>query len=167
MKVSVWGYLFLFLGILGLLLINLFGNITITNEQDYYLLKEVTKAALTDSVDVSAYRLGIGYDGVTPTTDPESMHCMEGQTEVVRIIKERFVESFIRHFAANVDRNKQYTISFKDIDECPPKVTVTITTNESLSWFAKLFGKKDNNINYETENVEVVNILNGILESED
>lgn len=167
MKAAVWGYLFMFLGILGLLLINLFGNITLNNEQDYYLLKEVTKSALTDSVDVTAYRLGIGYDGITPDTDPESMHCIEGQTEVIRIVKERFVESFIRHFAENANRNKTYKISFNDIDECPPKVTVTISTNESLSWFAKLLGKKEKTFDYETETADVVNVLNAILESED
>ena len=166
MKVAVWGYLFLILGVLGLILINLFGNITINNEQDYYLLKEVTKSALLDSVDITAYRLGIGYDGVTPDTDPESMHCMEGQTEVIRIVKERFVESFIRHFAENANRDKNYIISFNDIDECPPKVTVTIKTSESLSWFAKLFGKKDKTTSYEMENIDVVNVLNAILESE-
>jgi len=166
MKSALWGYLFLFLGILGILLINLFGNLTINNEQDYYLLKEITQAALMDSVDVTAYRVGIGYDGVTSTTDPESMHCMEGQTGVIRIVKERFVESFIRHFAENVDRNKRYTITFNDIDECPPKVSVTIKTNETLSWFAKLFGKKDNKIDYDTDTADVVNVLNAILESE-
>ena len=94
------------------------------------------------------------------------MHCMEGQTEVIRIVKERFVESFIRHFAENVEQNKVYTISFNDIDECPPKVTVTIRTNESLSWFAKLLGKKEKTIDYETETADVVNVLNAILESE-
>ena len=167
MKVAVWGYLFLFLGILGLLLINLFGNITVTNEQDYYLLKEATKSALTDAIDVTAYREGIGYDGVTPDTDPESMHCVEGQTGVIRIVKERFVESFVRHFAESADRNKTYKISFNDIDECPPKVTVTISTNESLSWFAKLLGKKEKTFDYETESAEIVNVLNAILESED
>ena len=88
MKASVWGYMFLFLGLFGILLINLFGNITINNEQDYYLLKETTKAAMIDSVDITAYREGIGYDGVTRETDPESMHCITGKTGVIRIVKE-------------------------------------------------------------------------------
>ncbi|MBQ7104804.1 MAG: hypothetical protein IJN90_03005 [Bacilli bacterium] len=165
MNSSTWGYLFLVLGLLGILLINLFGNITINNEQDYYLLKEVTKSAMLDSVDIMAFREGIGYDGITSTSDPESMHCITGKTGEIRIVKERFVESFIRHFAENVDRNKKYTISFKDIDECPPKVTVTIKTEESLSWFAKLLGKTDK-MDYETDTADVVNILNAILESE-
>jgi len=167
MKVSVWGYLFLFLGILGILLINLFGNITINNEQDYYLLKESTKAAMLDAFDTTAYRVGIGYDGVTSTTDPESMHCIDGKVAQFRIIKEKFVESFIRHFSENAGRNKTYTITFNDIDECPPKATITIRTNESLSWFAKLFGKEQKEVSYETDTADVVNVLNAILESEE
>lgn len=166
MKVSTWGYLFLFLGILGVLLINLFGNVTINNEQDYYILKEVTESAMLDAVDVEAFRQGIGYDGVTMHTDPESMHCATGETGVIRIVKERFIESFIRHFAETVDRNRKYTITFKDIDECPPKVTVKITTEESLSWFAGLLGKNDT-VDYETDTADVVNILNAILETEE
>jgi len=167
MKVATWGYMFLFLGLFGIVLINLFGNITVNNEQDYYLLKEVTKSAMLDSVDITAFREGIGYDGVTPETDPESMHCIAGKEGVVRIVKERFVESFIRHFAENVDRNKKYTITFKDIDECPPKATVIITSEETLSWFAKLQGKKEKKVNYETDTADVVNVLNAILESKD
>lgn len=167
MKASVWGYMFLFLGLFGIILINLFGNITINNEQDYYLLKETTKAAMIDSVDITAYRVGIGYDGVTQETDPESMHCITGKTGVIRIVKEKFVESFIMHFSENVDRNKTYTITFNDIDECPPKVTMTITSNESLSWFAKLFGNNEETVNYETDTADVVNVLNAILESEE
>lgn len=166
MKSATWGYLFLFLGILGILLINLFGNVTINNEQDYYLLKEVTQSAMLDSVDIEAYRQGIGYDGVTMQTDPESMHCATGETGLIRIVKEKFVESFIRHFAESVDRDRKYTISFDDIDECPPKVTVTITTEESLSWFARLLGK-DETIDYETDTADVVNVLNAILETEE
>lgn len=167
MKSAVWGYLFLFLGILGIVLINLFGNLTIDDEQNYYLLKEVTKSALIDAVDVTAYRVGIGYDGVTSETDPESMHCVEGQTEVIRIVKERFVESFIRHFAESVDRSNEYVITFNDIDECPPKVTVTVKSNQSLSLLARILGKGKGKVNYETDTIEIVNVLSAILESEE
>ena len=71
------------------------------------------------------------------------------------------------HFSENVDRNKTYTITFNDIDECPPKVTMTIKSNESLSWFAKLFGNKEDEVNYETDTADVVNVLNAILESKE
>ena len=31
-----------------------------SNEQNYYLLKEITEAAMMDSVDLKAYRDGVG-----------------------------------------------------------------------------------------------------------
>ena len=55
MNSSVWGYFFLVLGLVGIVLINVFGDITIGNEQNYYSLKEVTKAAMIDAVDEVAY----------------------------------------------------------------------------------------------------------------
>lgn len=168
MNVSKWSYLFLFLGLFGLLLINLFGNISMDDNQMYHLLKNTSKQAMIDAVDLTAYRVGIGYDGITSDTDPDSMHCISGKQGLIRIVKEKFVESFIRHFADNVGRtNKTYKISFDDIDECPPKIKVTITANENLSWFAKIFGKKQKTINYETDTKEAVNVLNAILESGD
>ena len=44
---------------------------------------------------------------------------------------------------------------------------MTIKSNESLSWFAKLFGNKEDEVNYETDTADVVNVLNAILESKD
>ena len=137
MNVSKWSYLFLFLGLFGLLLINLFGNISMDDNQMYHLLKNTSKQAMIDAVDLTAYRVGIGYDGITSDTDPDSMHCISGKQGLIRI------------------------------DECPPKIKVTITANENLSWFAKIFGKKQKTINYETDTKEAVNVLNAILESRD
>ena len=125
MNSSVWMYFFMLMGILGILLINIFGNVIMSNEQNYYLLKEVTEAAMMDAVDLKAYRDGVGWDGVTKESDPETMHCMEGIPGTVRIIEEKFVESFVRRFASSAQLNRKYKIIINDIDECPPKVTVT------------------------------------------
>ncbi len=163
MQSSVWGYLFLVLGLLGIVLINLFGNITVSNEDMYYILKEVTEASMIDAIDYQAYRMGVGYDGVTEITDPDSMHCISGIPGTVRIVKEKFVESFVRRFAESATNNRDYKISFDDIDECPPKVTVTITAREKYNWLSKVL-KKNNSINYETDSAEIVNTLSAILE---
>ncbi len=166
MQSSMWGFLFLILGVLGIILINLFGNITVDNEDMYYILKEVTEASMIDAVDYQAYRVGVGYDGVTEDSDPDSMHCIAGIPGTVRIIEEKFIESFTRRFSSSARGNQNYKISFDDIDECPPKVTVTVTVRESYSWFSRLFGlKKNNKVNYETDSAEVVNRLSAILES--
>lgn len=162
MKVSVWGFLFLILGILGIVMINFFGNLTVSNEQNYYLLKEITEAAMIDAVDYHAYREGIGYDGVTNETDPDSMHC-SGEKGTIRIIKEKFVESFTRRFAASAERNKDYKIIFNDIDECPPKVTVTVVSAETRSLFEKALGV--GKVEEIESDANIVNKLSAILES--
>lgn len=165
MQSSVWGYLFLVLGLLGIVLINLFGNITVSNEDMYYILKEVTEASMIDAVDYKAYRIGVGYDGVTDTDpeDQDSMHCISGIPGTVRIVKEKFVESFVRRFAESATGNRSYKISFDDIDECPPKVTITITAREKYNWLSKVLNKNET-INYETDSAEIVNTLSAILE---
>ena len=163
MQSSVWGYLFLVLGLIGIVLINLFGNITVSNEDMYYILKEVTEASMIDAVDYQAYRVGVGYDGVTEETDSDSMHCISGIPGTVRIVKEKFVESFVRRFSKTVTNNRNYKIIFEDIDECPPKVTITVTAKEQYGLLSNLFGggKK---VDYETDSAEVVNTLSAILE---
>ena len=160
MNSSAWGYLLIMLGIVGIFLINMFGEITVTNEESYYLLKEVTEAAMTDAVDYQAYRVGVGYDDVTSSTDSDSMHCEVGVPGTIRIIKEKFVESFVRRFSESAKQNVDYEISFDDIDECPPKVTVTVTAIQSNNWIDKFIKKEDN---YSSDN-SIVNRLSAILE---
>ena len=164
MQSSVWGYLFLVLGLVGIVLINLFGNITVSNEDMYYILKEVTEASMIDSIDYQAYRVGVGYDGVTEDSDPDSMHCISGIPGTVRIVKEKFVESFVRRFSESVEQNRSYQISFDDIDECPPKVSITVTARETYGWLSKVFGQGTDEFNYETDSAQIVNTLSTILE---
>ena len=157
MQSGIWGYLFLFIGLFGLALINLFGSIIISNEQNYYLLKEITEAAMLDAVDLKAYREGLGWDGVTEDTYPEDVHCLSSVPGTVRIIKQKFVESFVMRFADNVHLSKNYRIIIRDIDECPPKVSVTIESKER-----SLLPNVSSN--YKSEQ-NVVNTITGILEN--
>ena len=158
MNSSMWMYFFIVMGILGIVLINIFGHVVISNEQNYYLLKEISEAAMVDAVDLKAYRDGVGWDGVTEDTDPESMHCLEGIPGTVRIVKEKFVESFVRRFANSADLSRKYKIIINDIDECPPKVTVTLVSTEKFSFLS--FFK----VEYDTDE-NIVNVLTGILEN--
>lgn len=99
------------LGILGLFIILLFSEITVSNEQDYYSLKEATEAAMIESVDIAYYRL----------------------TGDVKIVKEKFVENFTRRFTETSTFGQgNYQIDFYQISETPPKVSIRIvdkTTN--------------------------------------
>lgn len=107
MKESLWGYWLVVLGLFVISVMMLLQNYTTTSEQDYYLLKEVTEAAMLESVDLAHYR-------------------SYGE---VRIIKEKFVENFLRRFSETVNINKTYKIDFYDIYEAPPKVSVKVTTS--------------------------------------
>lgn len=102
------------LGIFGLFIILLFSEITVSNEQDYYSLKEATEAAMIESVDIAYYRL----------------------TGDVKIVKEKFVENFTRRFTETSTFGQgNYQIDFYQISETPPKVSIRIidkTTNYSI-----------------------------------
>ena len=63
-------------GIIGIVIILLFQQITTNNESDYYLLKEITEAAMIESIDVSHYR----------------------ETGELKIVREKFVENFLRRY---------------------------------------------------------------------
>ena len=106
MKESLWGYWIVVLGLFVLVVMMLLQNYTTTNQQDNYLLKEVTDAAMEEAIDLAHYR----------------------KYGEVRIVKEKFVENFIRRFSETVNINKTYTIDFYDIYEAPPKVSVKVST---------------------------------------
>ena len=96
------------LGLFGLLIIILFNEITVSNEQDYYNLKNAAEASMIDAVDVAYYRL----------------------TGEIKISKEKFVENFTRRFTENSTFGQgNYSIVFYDIMESPPKVSLGIYDN--------------------------------------
>lgn len=163
MNSSMWGVMFLSLGLTGIVLINVFGEVTIQNEQNYYSLKEVTEAAMEDAVDEYALLYGVGYDGLTEFTDPESMHCDANVTGTVRIIKERFMELFILKFAESVNVDNDYEIIFNDIDECPPKVSVTVISKQSFGFIQQVLGVEEEQ---RVEDADITNVIHAILESE-
>ncbi len=91
--------------------VNIVQNYQTGNELDYYLLRETTEAAMTDAVDVGYYRL----------------------SGLLRVDKEKFVESFIRRFSQNVSNSRTYDIRFYDINETPPKVSVLVQSETAAS----------------------------------
>lgn len=122
------------LGIIALAGINLVGNYTMGNELDYYTLKETAQAAMTDAIDHNFF---------------SAPHF------VLRMDKEKFVESFILRFSNNVDNSRDYQIRMVDINEVPPKVSIEVKAG-NLSW----------NPDSTTGNVEIINRIDGILVSD-
>ena len=131
MKESYWGYWLIVLGVFVVIVLMLIQSVTSTNTQDYYLVKEITEAAMVDAVDYSYYRV-------------------YGE---VRISKEKFVESFLRRFADAANLSKTYKISFYDIYEAPPKVSVKVSSSSSTF---NVFG--------DTSSFDIVNKIDSVLE---
>ncbi len=132
MKESLWGYWLIVLGLFVIVVMMLLQNYTTTSEQDQYLLREVTEAAMVDAVDWAHYR----------------------KYGEVRIIKEKFVEVFVRRFSETVNINKKYNLKFYDIYEAPPKVSVKVTT---LTESYNIMGDANTNL-------QVVNKIDSVLE---
>ena len=104
---SYWGYWLILLGTFIVVVMMLVQSASTTNTQDYYQLKEVSNAALYDSIDSSYYY----------------------QTGDIRMKKELFVANFLKRFAQTVSLSDTYQVDFYDLYEAPPKVSVKVTTN--------------------------------------
>ena len=117
------------LGVLTLAVVNIVQNYQTGNELDYYLLEETTEAAMLDAVDTSYYRL----------------------SGILRMDREKFLESFVRRFAENVNRDRNYKIRILDLNETPPTVSVQVGSS-TVATFAG-------------EDFDIVNKIDAILET--
>ena len=103
MKEAFWGALIIVLGLFGIVVINIFQNVTVDNDRIYYLIKETTEASALDALDLTNYRL----------------------TGTIRMVEDKFVENLTRRFAQNVTIG-DYTIIVEDINELPPKISLRV-----------------------------------------
>ncbi len=132
MKWSFYNVGMIIFGLVGLAMIVLFVQLTVNSDEEYYLLKEVTEASMIDSIDIAYYR----------------------KTGNLKIVKEKFAESFFRRFAESTNVNaNSYDIKISNIIESPPKVSVEITSD---------LGKKT--IYKNTDDYNVYSDLDAILE---
>lgn len=132
MKWSFYSAGMIMFGLVGFAIIFLFVQLTVNSDEEYYLLKEVTEASMYDAIDLAYYR----------------------NTGELKIVKEKFVESFIRRFAESTNINAEsYDIKIYNVVESPPKVSIEITSN---------LGEKT--IFESTDEYSVINDLDAILE---
>lgn len=132
MKWSFYSVGMVMFGLVGFAIIFLFVQLTVNSDEEYYLLKEVTEAAMYDSIDFAYYR----------------------KTGELKIIKEKFTESFVRRFSESTNINADdYNIRIYNIVESPPKVSVEITSNLGEKTFFN-----------STDSYSVINDLDAILE---
>lgn len=132
MKESFWGIFIVTLGIIGISVLNVLQDVTTTNENNYYLLREVTEASMFDSVDLGHYR----------------------RTGELKIIKEKFVENFMRRFSSSYGRTSSYTVRIYDIIELPPKVSLVVEVGKNLQVY-----------NYDSVDFDIINRIDAILET--
>ena len=111
MKESIWGYAFIVLGIIAIVVIWFFTNTTNTDQHNYNLLKETVEAAMFDAIDLATYR----------------------QTGEIKMEEEKFVENFIRRFAENANQNNTYKIEIFDVNEVPPKVSIRVSSTNKTN----------------------------------
>ena len=135
MKESYWGYWLILLGIFIVVVMLLSNDATTTNTEDYYQLKEVANSALYDAIDYSYY----------------------SQTRQIRILKEVFVENFLRRFAETVNITDTYTVQFYDLYESPPKVSIKIATTTA----GFVVGRDSSNVD-PSEAVTQLDVVNSI-----
>lgn len=107
MKESFWGIAIVVIGIITIFFVYFFQNITNTDEHNYNLLKDVTEAAMLDSVDIASFSRG-----------------------TLMIDREKFVENFTRRFAESATLSRTYVIKIYDISEIPPKVSLEVSSTE-------------------------------------
>ena len=121
MKYSFLSLGMIMAGMFGLVFIVMFENVTINNESEYYVLRESVEAAMYDAVDLDYYR---------------------DQGEL-KIIEEKFVSSCTRRFFNSINGiGKGYQLTFYDIMESPPKVSV-VATSKTDSYEVVGLGGKD------------------------
>lgn len=132
MKETMWAWFVVVVGIVCLTAVFLFQRIVNTSEHNYYILKEVTEASMWDSIDLGYYR----------KTDGD-----------IKIIKEKFVESFIRRFAQSANLSRKYLIEVYDVNEVPPKVSIKVSSMESGAVINDVY------------NFDIVNKLDAIFET--
>lgn len=133
MKYSFLWMTMILLGLGGVVIIVMFESITLDNDSEYYTLKEATEAAMLESIDRAYYTMSDGK---------------------FKISEQKFIENFTRRFAKSVSGDvDSYTLTFYDIIESPPKVSLSV---KSSNGDYKLVTGEDD--------INIYNNISGILE---
>ena len=126
------------IGLFGFVIILLFNELTVSNEQDYFTLKEAAEAAMIESVDVAYYRL----------------------TGEIKISQEKFVENFTRRFTESSTFGQgNYNIVFNQISESPPKVSLRIVDSTNSYDIYNSFS-----VDIDATQINIINELSAILD---
>lgn len=180
MKAAMWGVGLIVFGLFGLVMINLFGNITVTNQFNYTTMKNAVQAAMLDSLDVAHYRAGFclctknggAINGKTIFNDKDEYEfrdivndgcgedvgnsCMPLYGEY-RLNRDKFLTMFEQRFKSVLTNTKDYEFIVKEIIEYPPKVSVKVISKDDE------FSPTDK----ESGGYNIVNQIDAIIEAKD
>ena len=131
MRESYWGYWLIVLGVFVVIILLLIRNVTSNNTEDYYTLNQISEAAMIDAVDFAYYR----------------------QFGELKINKEKFMENFLERLADTSSPSASYEVTFVEIYEAPPKVSVQIVSKT-----------QNYNIAKNSESFDMTNRVDAILE---
>lgn len=124
--------------IIGIMVVTFFNEVTVSNEQDYYTLKEAAEASMYDAIDVAYYRL----------------------TGKIKISQEKFVENLTRRFTETSTFGQgNYDLIFYDISESPPKISVRVVDSTNSYNLFNTFS-----VDIGQTKLNIVNEISGILE---
>ena len=155
MKEAMWGLGLIMLCLFTFVIIGVVSNITLTNQQDYYGVKQTTEAGAWDSVDQVVYKRGIcvctnktaepggavkftnktQYTISEPNDDNECEdkdHCDLRLGEYV-LDPHVFVESVISRLGSIIKPTEVYDIKIQEVIPYPPKVSVYISYHQALN----------------------------------
>lgn len=127
----------LLFGLFGILIVTFFNELTVSNEQDYYTLKDAVEASMIDAVDVTYFRL----------------------TGSIKINQEKFVENLTRRFSEVATYGEgDYNLEFYQISESPPKVSVRVVDATNSYNIFGTFGTDLTQINIVNEITAIMDV---------
>ena len=159
----MWGLGLIMLCLFAFVIIGVISNITLTNQQDYYGVKQTTEAGAYDSVDQVVYKRGICLC-VSKTTDTsgqvkftsktqytvrepinDNNDCIEpdkvdSSSEKCELMQGEYVldpkvftESVISRLGSIIKPSEIYDITVQEVIPYPPKVSVNIEYKQALN----------------------------------
>jgi hypothetical protein len=179
LKEAMWGLGLIMLCLLVFVIVGVISNISLTNQQDYYGVKQTTEASAYDAVEMVEYKSGVCLcTNTTPNSsgtrvfsstveyalkdvdketntcpeDPNYSHCDLLLGEYI-IDPDVFTESVIARLGSIIKPSEIYDITVQEVIKYPPKVSVRIDS------FDKYDLEKNDNTGF-----TIVNSIDSILE---
>ena len=154
MKEAMWGLGLIMFCLLAFVVIGVISNITLTNQQDYYGVKQATEAGAWDAVDEVVYKKGICVCSKRTTSEGQvkftnkNQYTLEEPNDDIEcsdpdnctlllgeyvLDPDVFTESVISRLGSIIKPSEVYDITVQEVIKYPPKVSVLISYYQALN----------------------------------